>query len=275
MSKEVNMNFDQWLISNEPVARLSVFVAILCVMMLLEVLRPKRKLSCNKPVRWMNNISLVVLNTVLMRLLLPFATVAVAWYAIDHNLGLFNVLSLPIWLEIVLSIFILDLIIYWQHRIFHKVPVLWRLHRVHHVDQDIDVTTGSRFHPIEIFLSLMVKFSAVIILGVPVMAVILFEIILNAAAMFNHSNVALPKSLDKYIRWFLVTPDMHRVHHSRIVKETNSNYGFNIPLWDRIFTSYIAQPKLGHTDMEIGVKGFDEKSDTQHLHKMLSLPFKD
>jgi sterol desaturase/sphingolipid hydroxylase (fatty acid hydroxylase superfamily) len=269
------MNYEQWLIANEPLVRVSVFVAILSIMMLLEVVSPKRVLSCQKSMRWMNNISLVILNTVLMRLLLPFAAVAVAWHAVDKNLGLFNLLAFPTWIEVILSVLILDLIIYWQHRIFHKVPVLWRLHRVHHVDQDIDVTTGSRFHIIEIFLSLMIKFSAIILLGVPVIAVIIFEVVLNATAMFNHSNVALPAKFDKYLRWFLVTPDMHRVHHSRIVAETNSNYGFNIPLWDRMFSSYIDQPKQGHIDMEIGVKGFDDKSTTQHLHKMLLLPFKD
>ena len=269
------MDVNQWLLVNEPVLRLSVFLVILITMMLWEVLSPKRPLSCSKPYRWFNNIGLVVLNTVLIRLLFPVATVGVAFFAIEQQLGVFNQVAWPLWLEILISILLLDMIIYWQHRMFHRVPVLWRLHRVHHIDQDIDVTTGSRFHPIEIILSLAIKFLMVLILGVPAEAVILFEIILNGAAMFNHSNVALPAKFDKYLRWFLVTPDMHRVHHSRIVAETNSNYGFNIPLWDRMFSSYIDQPKQGHIDMEIGVKGFDDKSTTQHLHKMLLLPFKD
>lgn len=268
------MNAEHWFLEYESILRLSVFVTILVLMMLLELINPRRKLSCSKSMRWINNLSLVVFNTVLMRLLLPFAAVSVALYGVDHNIGLFNWLLLPTWLEIVLSILMLDCIIYWQHRIFHKVPVLWKLHQVHHVDQDIDVTTGSRFHPLEIFLSLMIKFSAVLLLGVPIVAIIVFEIILNATAMFNHSNIYLPQKLDKLIRLVLVTPDMHRVHHSRIISETNSNFGFNIPLWDRIFSSYIAQPSLGHKEMDIGVKGFDDVSNTQHLHKMLSLPFK-
>ena len=267
------MEFQQWLVANEPLVRLSIFVSILLCMMILEVLAPKRALTQSKPYRWLNNISLVVFNTLLMRLLLPFATVGVAIYAKDKGLGLFTLIDWPFWIEVVLSILILDCIIYWQHRIFHKIPVLWKLHRVHHIDQDIDVTTGSRFHPVEIFLSLFIKFSIVLLLGVPVVAVILFEVLLNATAMFNHSNIALPKTLDRFIRYFLVTPDMHRVHHSNIKAETNSNYGFNIPLWDRIFNSYKDQPKLGHQDMVIGVDGFTDTVKTQNVLKLLKHPF--
>jgi sterol desaturase/sphingolipid hydroxylase (fatty acid hydroxylase superfamily) len=264
----------QWLIENEPTIRLSIFVSVLLSMMLLEVLWPKRVLTQSKSYRWINNIALVVFNTILIRLLLPFATIGVAIYGLENNLGLFNFIGGPFWLEVIISVLVLDCIIYWQHRLFHKVPILWRLHRVHHIDQDIDVTTGSRFHPIEIFLSLLIKFSIVLVLGVPVIAVFIFEVLLNATAMFNHSNVALPKKLDRLIRAILVTPDMHRVHHSRIVNETNSNYGFNIPLWDRIFNSYIDQPRLGHEDMKIGVEKFDEVEQTQSIMSLLKLPFK-
>lgn len=264
----------EWLILNEPMVRLSVFISILVIMMSLEILSPKRALSVSKSYRWVNNIALVVFNTILMRLLLPVATVGIALYATEHRYGVFSFLDLAKWLEILLCVLLLDLAIYWQHRIFHKVPWLWRLHRVHHIDQDIDVTTGSRFHPIEIFFSLLIKFSIVMILGVPVEAVILFEVILNATAMFNHANIALPSVLDRYLRYVLVTPDMHRVHHSRIVSETNSNYGFNIPLWDRIFSSYIDQPQQGHKEMKIGVESFDDQPATQNVFKLLINPFK-
>ena len=242
-------------------------------MMLWEIVSPKRQLKISKSYRWVNNIALVVFNTLLMRLILPVATVGVALFASQYQIGLFSNVALPLWAKIILCIFIMDLVIYWQHRLFHKIPILWRLHRVHHVDQDIDVTTGSRFHPIEILLSLLIKFIIILILGVPAEAVILFEIILNGTAMFNHSNVELPKKIDKYLRWVLVTPDMHRVHHSSIKQETNSNYGFNIPHWDRIFGSYIDQPKLGHHDVKIGVQGYEDVSSTQNLFKLLIHPF--
>ena len=256
---------NEYLIANEPSIRLGVFLSILVVMMLLEVLAPKRKLTCNKPYRWVNNISLVAFNTLLLRLVIPAGAVGVALYCEQYSVGLFHYLSFSLLLTIVVSIFIMDLVIYWQHRMFHTIPVLWKLHRVHHIDQDIDVTTGARFHPIEIILSVLIKMLVVLLLGAPVEAVILFEIILNATAMFNHSNVHIPAVLDKWIRWVLVTPDMHRVHHSQIRRETDSNFGFNVPWWDRIFSSYQDQPKLGHNKMNIGVKGFDDMLSLIHI----------
>lgn len=267
------MSINEYLITNEPSIRLGVFLSILVVMMLLEVLVPKRKLTCNKPYRWVNNISLVAFNTLLLRLVMPAGAVGVALYCKQHSLGLFNYLNVSLLLTMVASIFIMDLVIYWQHRMFHSIPVLWKLHRVHHIDQDIDVTTGARFHPIEIILSVLIKMLVVLLLGAPVEAVILFEIILNATAMFNHSNVHIPAVLDKWIRWVLVTPDMHRVHHSQIRRETDSNFGFNVPWWDRIFSSYQDQPKLGHDKMNIGVKGFDDMNRSQNIFKLLIHPF--
>ena len=264
---------NEYLLVNEPSIRLGVFLSILVVMMLLEVLAPKRKLTCNKPYRWVNNISLVAFNTLLLRLVIPAGAVGVALYCEQYSVGLFHYLSFSLLLTIVVSIFIMDLVIYWQHRMFHTIPVLWKLHRVHHIDQDIDVTTGARFHPIEIILSVLIKMLVVLLLGAPVEAVILFEIILNATAMFNHSNVHIPAVLDKWIRWVLVTPDMHRVHHSQIRRETDSNFGFNVPWWDRIFSSYQDQPKLGHDKMNIGVKGFDDMNRSQNILKLLIHPF--
>ena len=268
------MALDQWILENEPVIRGSIFFGLLILFLSLELMIPKRRPKVARAIRWSNNIALVFFNTILMRLLLPIATVGVAYWAQSRHLGLFNWLELPFWFEVVLAVVLLDCAIYWQHRIFHQVPILWKLHRVHHVDQDIDVTTGARFHPIEIFLSLCIKFLLVSLLGAAAAAVVIFEVLLNGVAMFNHANIKFPKKLDAIIRLVVVTPDMHRVHHSRIVNETNSNYGFNLPWWDRLFGSYHAQPVKGHDQMEIGVNRFDDVSITQYLHKLLILPFK-
>lgn len=261
------------LIENEAQVRLFCFFGILTAMWLWQTLLPKRTLSISPITRWSNNLALVFFNSAVLRLLFPLATVGVATWAQQHQFGLFNLIVLPLWLEILLVVVLLDLAIYWQHRIFHKVPFLWRLHRVHHVDQDIDVTTGSRFHTLEIILSMLIKFALVVALGPAVVAVIIFEIILNACAMFNHANARLPIWLDNILRMVLVTPDMHRVHHSTVVAETNSNFGFNLPWWDKMFGSYQDQPKAGHDEMVIGVKEFKNPRQTQYLHHMLMLPF--
>jgi len=264
---------NEWVMANEAWVRSTCFFSILVVMMLWEAAKPKRKRLHSRLLRWSNNLGLVFLNSFLIRLILPLATIGVAQFAQQHELGLFNQIHIHPAIVIVLTIVLFDMAIYWQHRLFHVVPVLWRLHKMHHVDQDIDVTTGSRFHPIEIILSLLIKFALVLLLGPSLLAVMLFEIILNGTAMFNHANVALPKKLDGFLRPWLVTPDMHRVHHSSVLAESNSNYGFNLSVWDRLFKSYVAQPSKGHDGMEIGVRGYTDSKQTQMLLGMLWVPF--
>ena len=265
--------FSQWLIDHEPMVRSACFFSILIIMMLWEALSPKRPRKYSRLLRWSQNIGLVFVNSFLIRLILPLATVGVAHYAQQHNIGLFHWFEFHPVMVFLLTIVLFDMAIYWQHRLFHMVPWLWALHKVHHVDQDIDVTTGSRFHTIEILLSLLIKFSLVLILGPPVAAIMVFEIILNATAMFNHANVALPEKLDRLLRVWIVTPDMHRVHHSTILDESNRNFGFNLSCWDRIFNSYQAQPVKGHLGMDIGVKDYTDARSTQYLPAMLWLPF--
>jgi len=262
-----------YLVENEAQVRGIIFLSVLTLMWIWQSLKPRRAFKVKASVRWTNNMALVFFNSFVVRLIFPAATLGVASWALENQWGLFSLLHWPWYIELVLAIVILDLIIYWQHRLFHKVPFLWALHKVHHVDQDIDVTTGSRFHTIEIILSLLIKFALVCLLGPSLLAVILFEIILNACAMFNHANVKLPLAVDKIFRFILVTPDMHRVHHSTIGRETNSNFGFNITWWDKIFGSYQGQPKLGHDNMNIGVKGYEDIKQTQYLPFMLWLPF--
>jgi sterol desaturase/sphingolipid hydroxylase (fatty acid hydroxylase superfamily) len=208
-----------------------------------------------------------------VRLLLPLATIGVAHYAQQHQIGLLYYFDANAIVAFILTLILFDMAIYWQHRLFHVVPMLWALHKVHHVDQDIDVTTGSRFHTGEIILSLLIKFTLVLLLGPSLLAVMVFEIMLNATAMFNHANVALPKTLDKVLRLFMVTPDMHRIHHSTILDESNRNFGFNLSCWDRIFNSYQDQPIKGHLGMTIGVEGYKQAKQTQYLPGMLWLPF--
>ena len=264
----------EFIFANEGKLRLGFFFGILIVMAIWEVISPRRELSIDKSTRWLSNLGIVVLNTIVLRLLFPAAAVGVALYASKKGYGLFNTIELPFTLVIILSVLLMDMLIYWQHRIFHSVPLFWRIHRMHHADQDIDVTTGSRFHPVEIVLSMLIKFAAVLLLGIPIVAIIIFEIVLNLTAMFNHSNVNLPLSLDKVIRKLIVTPDMHRVHHSVIAKETNSNFGFNLSIWDKLFGSYIAQPSEGHLAMTIGLNEYRDSRVSQRIDEMLLIPFK-
>jgi sterol desaturase/sphingolipid hydroxylase (fatty acid hydroxylase superfamily) len=221
-----------------------------------------------------NNIGLVVFNTVLLRLLFPAAAVGMALLATDQGWGLFNYFQIPAWLAIPVAVIAMDLVIWLQHVMVHAVPALWRLHRVHHADLDYDLTTGARFHPIEIILSMLIKFAIIMVLGPPVVAVILFEIILNGMAMFNHANVRLPLPLDRVLRWLIVTPDMHRVHHSVEDDETNSNFGFNLSWWDRLFGTYRDQPRGGHDGMTIGIRGFRQLREVSWLPGLLVLPFR-
>lgn len=247
-----------FILTHETSLRLGVFASILLVMMSAEALFPRKARTMSRARRWTSNLLLIVIDGLFVRLLFPIVAVGVAIIAADKGWGVFNLIDLPIWLEITLAIIILDMMIYWQHVASHHIPFLWALHKVHHADRDIDVTTGSRFHPIEIGLSMIYKMALVVILGAPVIAVILFELILNGCAMFNHSNVKLPLGFDRVLRRFIVTPDMHRVHHSTIVPETNSNYGFSLSLWDRIFGSYTAQPSQGHDGMVIGLREYQD-----------------
>jgi sterol desaturase/sphingolipid hydroxylase (fatty acid hydroxylase superfamily) len=241
-------------LANEPAIRLGFFFGVFAIMALWEALMPRRRRSLSRWVRWPSNIAIVFLNTVVLRLVIPTAAVGLSLLAEERGWGLWNQLAAPGWLAVVLSVVILDLVIYLQHVMFHAVPALWRLHRMHHADIDFDVTTGARFHPIEIVLSMGIKLGVVAALGPPALAVLIFEVLLNATAMFNHANVRIPPRFDRVLRWFVVTPDMHRVHHSVIPRETNSNFGFNLPWWDRLLGSYRSQPEAGHDDMTIGIE---------------------
>jgi len=252
--------------------RLGSFAGVLILMAAWELLFPRRRLAVRKSTRWLSNLGLVVLNTVAVRLLLPLGAVGMALVAKEHGWGLFNNLSIAMPAAVLLSVIALDFAIYLQHVLFHAVPILWRLHMVHHADLDFDVSTGLRFHTIEILLSMGIKFAAIVLIGPPALAVVIFEVVLNATSMFNHGNVRLPLWLDRVLRLLVVTPDMHRVHHSVIVSETNSNFGFNLPWWDFLFGTYHAQPVAGHEQMTIGLSQFrDERVD--RLHWMLVLPF--
>jgi len=260
------------LLENEPYIRLSFFFGVLFVVAIWETLAPRRQRTLTRLQRWPSNIGIVAINTLILRILFPVAAVGMAFAASEKEWGLMHLLDLPPWLEILLAVILLDLAIYLQHVLVHAVPALWRLHRMHHADMDYDVTTGARFHPIEIIFSMVLKLGVVAAIGASPEAVIIFEVMLNAMAMFNHGNISLPPVLDKALRFIVVTPDMHRVHHSIKVNETNSNYGFNLPWWDRLFGTYRAQPTDGHKDMTIGLTQFRETAD-QRLDRMLLQPF--
>lgn len=263
----------EFITDNEAIIRLSFFFGVLMLIACWEILAPRRSLKVRKLLRWSNNLGLVFINTAILRLLFPAAAVGMAAFTEASGWGILNYYSLPSALAILLSVIALDLIIYLQHVMVHAIPVLWRIHRVHHADLDYDVTTGSRFHPIEIVLSMLIKFAAIIVLGPPVVAVVIFEVLLNAMAMFNHGNISLPLALDRVLRLLVVTPDMHRVHHSVEDNEANSNFGFNLSLWDRLFGTYIAQPRAGHLKMQIGIHGHNEPREVAMLPGMLRLPF--
>lgn len=262
-----------FVLNHEASLRLGIFISILVLMMGFEAVFPRKTRALGRTRRWTSNLLIVIIDSIFVRFLFPIVAVGVAALSVKNGWGFFNFTPLPDWLEIAIAIILLDMAIYWQHVAFHRIPFFWSFHKVHHVDRDIDVTTGLRFHPIEIGFSLVYKLAVVLILGAPVLAVILFEIILNGCAMFNHSNVKLPLSVDRILRRFIVTPDMHRVHHSTRMGETNSNYGFSISLWDRIFRSYIDQPEAGHDDMVIGLEEHQSMGPSSLTWSLL-LPFK-
>lgn len=257
---------------NETIIRLSFFFGILLLIATWEAFLPRRALTQKKWIRWYSNLGIVALNTILLRSLFATSAVGFAFLAKEHSWGIFNNSNLSSALAILLSVVFLDLAIYLQHVMFHAVPILWRLHRMHHADLDYDVTTGVRFHPIEIILSMVIKLAVISILGAPSISVIIFEVLLNATAMFNHGNIYLPLKIDRFLRWFLVTPDMHRIHHSIHIDETHSNFGFNLPCWDRLLGTYRKEPKDKQETMTIGIDLFREEKYL-NLHWLLIQPF--
>ena len=264
---------NELLLGNEEAIRLSFFIAIFTLMASWEMLAPRRRGQVKRRLRWPSNLGIVVLNTLLLRVIMPTTAVGLALAGETAGWGLLQQFDLPLWAASLLAVICLDLAIYLQHILFHAVPLLWRLHRMHHADLAFDVTTGARFHPLEIILSMMIKLSVIAALGPPAVAVLMFEVLLNTLAMFNHSNARIPLGLDKLLRRIIVTPDMHRVHHSVIPQEASSNFGFNLAIWDHCFGTYCAQPEAGHQDMSIGISTFRTERDLA-LDRMLLQPFK-
>ena len=261
------------LFAYEPFIRLVAFGGVFIAMAAWEFMVPRRQQAIGRGWRWPNNLSLVVINALLVRILFPTTAVGLALLAAERGFGLFNLVALPAWVGVAASVVILDLAIYLQHVLFHAVPALWRLHRMHHADLEFDVSTGLRFHPIEILVSMLIKFAVVAAVGAPALSVLIFEVLLNATSMFNHANVRIPLGIDHVLRWLVVTPDMHRVHHSILAPETNSNFGFNLPWWDRMFGTYRAQPAAGHATMTIGIEQFRDSRELG-LDRMLIQPFR-
>src|SRR3569832_2109835 len=264
---------DGWVLEHERVVRLGFFAAMLTLMAAWEVAAPRRSLLASKPRRGAAILGVVAIDTAVVRLLFPAAAVGMAAFAAHAGWGLFPPVAAPARPAAAMSVVLLDLTIYLQHVMFHAVPLLWRLHRMHHADLDFDVTTGLRFHPGEIVLSLLIKFAVIAVVGPPVVAVVLFEILLNASSLFNHGNVRLPSALDRLLRALVVTPDMHRVHHSIEEHETNSNFGFTLSLWDRVIGTYRDQPAAGQAAIFIGLRGFRAPAQCVRLSGMLRIPF--
>ncbi len=260
-------------LEREAFIRLGFFAFVFVTMLVWELIAPRRKLSVSKVLRWTNNLGLFLLNIIVLRLMFPAAAVGIAYSVAEREWGFFNLVDWPLWFEIFAAVLLLDLAIYLQHRLMHQLPLLWRLHRVHHADLDFDLTTGSRFHPIEIIISMLFKWGVILLLGPALVAVLVFEVLLNGMAIFNHANVSLPGAIERVVRSLLVTPDMHRVHHSTLVQETDSNYGFNLSIWDRIFKTYTDQPQMGHDAMTIGLAEYRDAKQVDQLPGMLGLPF--
>ena len=268
------MALEQFVLGHETAIRLGVFLGTFALVAGWEVVAPRRALTLSRILRWPGNLGLVALNSALLRLLFPLAATGLAALGAASGWGLLNHFHVPIWVAVPTAVIAMDFAIWLQHVMVHAVPALWRLHRVHHADPDYDVTTGARFHPLEIVLSMLIKFATIVVLGPPVVAVVIFEVLLNATAMFNHGNIRLPAGADRGLRWFLVTPDMHRVHHSVEDDETNSNFGFSLPWWDRLFGTYRDQPRAGHAAMTIGIHGHTDPAEVARLDGMLMLPFR-
>ncbi|MES9968738.1 MAG: sterol desaturase family protein [Candidatus Thiodiazotropha sp.] len=262
-----------FILEHELPIRLTAFFAVFAIMALWEIATPCRELRYPRAKRWLGNIGIVILNSLVLRLLFPAAAVGMAAFTTQAGWGLLNAIEIPFWLSVFIAVLVMDMVIYLQHVMVHAVPMLWRLHRVHHADPDYDLTTGARFHPIEIILSMLIKIATIAALGPPVVAVVIFEVLLNGMAMFNHANIKLPANLDRILRWIIVTPDMHRVHHSVEPNETNSNFGFNLSLWDRMMGTYCQQPRLGQQGMDIGISSLRDPRITTRLTGMLLIPF--
>ncbi len=254
------------------IIRISAFVGIFAAMAVWEMMSPRRQWQVAKAKRWVINLAMVGFNTLFTRTLLASGVLGAAVLAGQREVGLFHQLDWPWWAELIIAMIVLDLVVYFQHVLMHAVPILWRLHMVHHSDLDIDVTTGVRFHPIEIALSMFIKIGAVILIGVSPTAVLIFEVMLNATSMFNHSNVCIPVQVDRMLRWIVVTPDMHRIHHSVIPRETNRNFGFNLPWWDRVLGTYLSDPSKGHEQMTIGLEQYRDSTRLTWLG-LVALPF--
>ena len=257
---------------DEAFIRLAAFTAVFAAVALWELAAPRRKALYSRRARWPHNLGLLLVDVAVVRLLAPGAVISVALAAQAHGWGLLNAVSLPWWAALPVGVALLDLVIYFQHVMFHAVPTLWRLHRVHHADQDFDLTTGIRFHPIEIILSTVIKSAAIAAIGAPALAVLVFEVVLNATTLFNHANASLPSWAERWMRWLVVTPDMHRVHHSVLYDESSSNFGFNLPWWDRLLGTYRAQPRQRHDAMMFGVDAFRSPDDLR-LDYLLIQPF--
>jgi sterol desaturase/sphingolipid hydroxylase (fatty acid hydroxylase superfamily) len=268
------VTWNEWILGNEVPLRLGFFFGVLTVVAACERIAPRRVPTASLLLRWSNNLGLLFLNSAILRLIFPAAAAGLAVVAGQRGWGLLNIYPLPAAPAALVALVALDLVIYLQHVMFHAVPLLWRLHRVHHADPDYDVTTGTRFHPLEIIISMLIKFATILVLGPPLIAVVIFEVLLNATAMFNHGNLRLPAGVDRVLRLFLVTPDMHRVHHSVEYDEANSNFGFNLPWWDRLLGTYRAQPRAGHDAMTIGLRDEREPARVTWLPGMLLLPFR-
>lgn len=259
---------------NDTWIRLGCFAVVLVIMMLWEGFRPNRQSPVSTGQRWLSNFSMVLLGALLARLIIPTGLAAIAIYAQNNHLGVWNKISMPLLVSIPISVLLFDCLIYWQHRVFHSVPMFWRIHRVHHTDPHLDASSGLRFHPLEIALSLVVKITAVLLLGAPVLAILIFEILLNASSLFNHSNIKLPVKLDKMLRTLIVTQAMHRIHHSQVVSETDSNFGFNLSIWDRLFGSYVEEAKDGDDGIKLGLIEYSNPQTNTNLKALLLMPFK-
>lgn len=263
----------QALLDAEPLIRLAAFGAVFALMAAWEVLAPRRRQVLSRAQRWPSNLGVLALDALLVRVLFPAAAVGAALWAETRGFGLFHAIDMPVWVAVPLGVVLLDLAIWAQHVLFHHVPPLWRLHRMHHADTEFDVTTGLRFHPVEILLSMLIKVAVVVGLGLPALAVMLFEVLLNAASQFSHGNVRMPAGLERMLRQVIVTPEMHRVHHSVIRAEHDSNFGFCLSVWDRLFGTYLAQPQAGHEGMVIGIDRFRDPAEAR-LDRMLTQPLR-
>lgn len=261
------------IIENEVYIRIVFFILTLVIVAFYEYKSPRKKLVLSKIRRWINNISLVILNSLLIKFIFPIAAFGIAIYLESKNFGILYLFDLSYIEKIIISILLLDLIIYWQHRLFHKIDFFWKFHRVHHSDFDFDLTTGVRFHPIEIIFSMSIKIFFIVLLGTPAVAVIIFEIALSSFAIFNHSNIHLPYNIDKILRYFIITPDFHRIHHSIHTNELKSNYGFSLSIWDRIFRSYTKKPKDGYENMTIGLKEYRDQNKIVFILDLIKMPF--